>query len=297
MKFRRHHNNKGYRQIKNGTTERQIKQIARKLNIPYGDKTSKHMKNVANEIVAWLKHYAETNGRKSWVVGVSGGVDSALVSTLCAMTGLPTHCVILPCQSKPEHSAMGLKHIEWLEGQFRNTVHLHRIDLTRVFEAFRGETQGYENPLAYANAKSRLRMIALYQIATVESGLVVGTGNKVEDFGVKFFTKYGDGGVDISPIGDLLKSEVRQMCRELGVLPELSEAVPTDGLWDDTRTDETQLGATYDELEWAMDILTNGFPPVLNMYTERQREVLSTFQKWSNAGMHKMLPIPTFKRS
>ena len=258
------------------------------------------MKQLADEIVAWLSDYAEKSGRKAWVVGVSGGVDSALVSTLCAMTGLPTHCVILPCQSKPEHGVLGYRHINWLQGRFDN-VESHTIDLTRPFDQFFQETNVYySNELAYANSKSRFRMVALYQIATCVGGLVVGTGNKVEDGGVRFFTKYGDGGVDISPIADLMKSEVRQMCRELGVLPELSEAVPTDGLWDDTRTDEGQLGATYDELEWAMKFLE--FCKECNLdenkepLTPRQREVLATYNKWNKAGDHKMVMPPTFVR-
>jgi len=260
------------------------------------------MKNVANDIVAWLKNYAETNNRKAFIVGVSGGVDSALVSTLCAMTGIPIHCVTLPCQTKVDQTDRGHQHIEWLEGKFEN-VKQHTLDLTNTFEEFFQTTRlDYSNELAYANSKSRLRMIALYQIATCVGGLVVGTGNKVEDHGVKFFTKYGDGGVDISPIGDLLKSEVRQMCRELGVLPQLCDAIPTDGLWDDTRTDETQLGATYDELEWAMNYIATfnwGHPDYVNnslVLTNRQVEILDTFNKWSKVGMHKMLPIPTFKR-
>lgn len=257
------------------------------------------MKNLANRIVNWLNEYGVKANRKAWVVGVSGGVDSALVSTLCAMTGLPTHCVLLPCQSKPDQTKRGAQHIWWLTQTFgQHNIIRHYIDLTTTFEAFKKETDVYggypSSALAYANTKSRLRMIALYQIATCVDGLVVGTGNKVEDFGVKFFTKYGDGGVDISPIGDLMKSEVRQMCRELGVLPELSEAVPTDGLWDDTRTDESQLGATYDELEWALNYRTN--PHSMILLTPRQEEVLKTYDKWSKAGMHKMLPIPTFVR-
>ncbi len=253
------------------------------------------MKNLANHIVKWLTEYAVKANRKAWVVGVSGGVDSALVSTLCAMTGLPTHVVTLPCETKPDQTVRGNQHITWLEKNFPN-VKYHSIDLTTPFWEFQDEVASkYDNDLAYANTKSRLRMIALYQVATCVGGLVVGTGNKVEDFGVGFFTKYGDGGVDISPIADLLKSEVRQMCRELGVLPELSEAVPTDGLWDDTRTDETQLGATYDELEWAMAheaLLPTDRPDV----TKRQSEVLAVYRKWHNAGLHKLAPIPTFVR-
>src|ERR1035437_6444863 len=187
------------------------------------------MKTLANEIVLWLRTYANASNRKAFVLGVSGGVDSALVSTLCAMTGLPTYCVLLPCHSKGEHTVMGRKHIEWLIGQFPNVI-VQKIDLTDTFDAFYYETKhDHADELAYANTKSRLRMIALYQIATSAQGLVVGTGNKVEDFGIGFFTKHGDGGVDISPIADLMKSEVRQMCRELGVLPEICDAVPTDG--------------------------------------------------------------------
>lgn len=254
------------------------------------------MKNLANEIVQWLNDYAVKANRKAWVVGVSGGVDSALVSTLCAMTGLPTHVVILPCQTKEDQTNRGHQHIDWLMGKYSN-VRYHKVDLTKTFKIFKDEmADKYDNALAYANTKSRLRMIALYQIATCVSGLVVGTGNKVEDFGVGFCTKYGDSGVDISPISDLLKSEVRKMCRELGVLPELSEAVPTDGLWDDTRTDETQLGATYDELEWAMNFIQSNQDWEILRVTERQREVLTIYKKWHNAGIHKFAPIPTFVR-
>lgn len=258
-------------------------------------KQTENMKNLANEIVKWLKDYATKNNRKSLVVGVSGGVDSALVSTLCAMTGLPTYCVLMPCQTKPDQTDRGQSHIEWLFSKFDNVTG-DFVDLTRTFVAFqRATTACYNNKLGYANSKSRLRMVTLYQIATATDGLVVGTGNKVEDFGVGFFTKYGDGGVDISPIGDLLKSEVRAMCRALGVLPELSEAVPTDGLWDDTRTDEDQIGATYDELEWAMGY--RNYPHTMIALTERQEQVLAIYDKWHTAGAHKLAPIPVFNKS
>lgn len=253
------------------------------------------MKALANEIVAWLKNYAETNNRKSFVVGVSGGVDSALVSTLCAMTGLPTYCVILPCQTKNAETSRGGNHTDWLQERFENVIY-KKIDLTDTFEAFYDETKyDYNDELAYANVKSRLRMIALYQVASLNAGLVVGTGNKVEDFGIGFFTKYGDGGVDLSPIADLLKSEVRQMCRELGVLPELSEAVPTDGLWADARTDEGAIGASYDELEWAMKFAEDKFDPNAKL-SARQQEVLNIYMKRHIASYHKMHPIPTFNR-
>jgi len=258
------------------------------------------MKYLANEIVKWLKDYTVKNNRKAFVLGVSGGVDSALVSTLCAMTNLPTHLMILPCQTEESQTLRGRKHIEWLMAKHLN-VRYHKLDLTSTFEEFSSEISGkYDNPLGFANTKSRLRMIALYQVATCVGGLVVGTGNKVEDFGVGFFTKYGDGGVDISPIADLTKTEVRQMCRELDILPELAEAIPTDGLWPDGRTDEGQLGASYEELEWAMDwndknpnwYITGGRGGL----TERQKEVLLTYEKWHKAGAHKLAPIPTFKR-
>jgi NAD+ synthase len=260
------------------------------------------MKQLATEIVDWMNDYAYKANRKAWVVGVSGGVDSALVSTLCAMTGLPTYCVVMPCQTKSDQTNRGQDHIAWLQERFgEDLVKSVRINLTETFEAFRNETMiDYYNELGYANTKSRLRMTALYQVATCVGGLVVGTGNKVEDGGVRFFTKYGDGGVDISPIADLMKSEVRQMCRELNVLPELCEAVPTDGLWDDTRTDEGQLGATYEELEWAMTFIknTHGFLSIEEWVdiSLRQLEVLAIYNKWHNAGEHKMHMPPTFVR-
>ena len=256
------------------------------------------MKELANEISVWLRTYAEKSGRKAWVVGVSGGVDSALVSTLCAMTGLPTYCVVMPCQTKVDQTDRGEDHIGWLQETFsENLVKDVRINLTETFKAFRNETTiDFHNELGYANSKSRLRMVALYQVATVVGGLVVGTGNKVEDGGVRFFTKYGDGGVDISPIADLMKSEVRQMCRELSVLPELCEAVPTDGLWDDTRTDEGQLGATYEELEWAMNFIEKVIAGETSYPTPRQKEVLEIYLKWHKAGEHKMHMPPTFVR-
>ena len=255
------------------------------------------MINLSNQIVAWLKNYAETNNRKTFVVGVSGGVDSALVSTLCAMTGLPTHCVTMPCQTKPDQTTRGDTHIKWLQNKFTN-VEAFLVDLTKSFESIQKSFGGFcDIPLGWANTKSRLRMIALYQIATTNYGLVVGTGNKIEDYGVGFFTKYGDGGVDLSPIGDLTKTEVREMSRALGILPELSEAIPTDGLWEDNRTDEQQLGASYQELEWAMKFedwrVAN--PTVKVDITERQNEVLKTYRKWHNAGQHKLNPIPVFK--
>jgi len=250
----------------------------------------------AHQVMNWMKGYAASSGRKSWVVGVSGGVDSALSSTLAAMTGLPTHCVKMPCQTKPDQTDRGSQHISWLNRRYPNVVE-HQIDLTSTFESFFATVAPkYNDPLAFANTKSRLRMVALYQVACVNDGLVVGTGNKVEDFGIGFFTKYGDGGVDISPIADFLKSEVREMCKQLGVLPELYNAVPTDGLWDDTRTDESAIGATYDELEWALKFSEDKFDPSV-VLTPRQQEVLNIYMKRHIAGAHKLTPIPTFLRN
>jgi NAD+ synthase len=254
-----------------------------------------NMKELANEIVAWLKNYAESSNRKAFVVGVSGGVDSALVSTLCAMTQFPTHCVVLPCNTKEDQTDRGNTHMDWLGSRFA-WVYKHKIDLSDTFNAFHATVnESYNNELAYANTKSRLRMTALYQVATVVDGLVVGTGNKVEDNHIFFYTKYGDGGVDISPIGDLTKTEVRQMSRELGILPELSEAVATDGLWDDTRTDEDAIGASYEELEWAMEYAKFPNPHHILLHP-RQKEVLAISEKWNKAGKHKSLPIPVYMR-
>lgn len=252
------------------------------------------MKTLANEIVVWLKDYAVKNNRQSFIVGVSGGVDSALVSTLCAMTEIRTIGVIMPCQSKDNETDRGMKHIWWLQSQFKN-VSGNTIDLTKTFETFRDNLSPMlHNDLGFANTKSRLRMIALYQVATVNGGLVVGTGNKIEDFGVGFFTKYGDGGVDISPIADLTKTEVRKMAKELGVSEEIVNVTPTDGLWADARSDESQLGASYEELEWAMNY--RELPDKSSIMNAREEEVLKIYDKWHKAGAHKLLSIPTFKR-
>lgn len=263
-------------------------------DMPLENNKNMDYKQTSEEIIDWIKTYALDNKRRSLVVGVSGGVDSALVSTLCAMTQLQTYCVLMPCQTKINETNRGSVHIKWLQEKYSN-VHCEKVDLTSTFESFQKETINYNNSLGYANSKSRLRMITLYQIAASVDGLVVGTGNKVEDFGVGFFTKYGDGGVDISPISDLLKSDVRKMCRELGVLPELSEAIPTDGLWNDARTDETQIGATYDELEWAMAFFESDRLSILETeISSRQREVLNIYAKFNRQNKHKMIPIPMF---
>jgi len=234
-------------------------------------------------ISEWVKSYAEKNKIKSLVVGVSGGIDSAVVSTLCAMTGLPTHCVLMPIHQNPEHTKRGLNHINWLQTKFER-VDSHEFNLSEVYDIF-------VDTMSFANSRSRLRMTALYQLASSTNGIVVGTGNKIEDFGVGFFTKYGDGGVDISPIADFTKTEVYEIAKHLGINQEIIDATPTDGLWGDDRNDESQIGATYPELEWAMEFKNN------RNITDREQEVLSIYKKLNSQNKHKMLPIPIYKKS
>jgi NAD+ synthase len=241
-----------------------------------------------NKISNWLKAYLESNKLEYFIIGVSGGIDSALVSTLCAQTGLPTHVVSMPIHQATDQLQRANSHIQWLKEKYSN-VSSSTKDLTILFEHFKS-LFGDENKLALANSRSRLRMVTLYQIATENKGIVVGTGNKVEDFGVGFFTKYGDGGVDISPIADLTKTEVRQMAKELGVIEDILIAKPTDGLWEDDRTDEDQIGATYEELEWAMEY--NGIEKI----NEKQKEILNIYQKLNTQNKHKMVTIPLFKK-
>jgi NAD+ synthase len=246
-----------------------------------------------DRITAWIKDYAQRAKIKNLVVGISGGIDSSVASTLCAMTGLQTYVVSMPIkQSKTTHN-LSLAHAEWITKNFSNVKNLN-IDLTPTFKQFE---KLWENPstLGLANSRSRLRMIALYQLAQTapDGGIVVGTGNKVEDFGVGFFTKYGDGGVDISPIADCWKTEVWQMGRELGVLEDIINAAPTDGLWDDGRTDEDQLGMTYADLEVAMRM-------DLGEITTDEPTLIANLLKYRtirSRGLHKMNPIPVFKKS
>ena len=240
-------------------------------------------------ITKWIQDYADENKIDTLVVGVSGGIDSAVVSTLCARTGLYTIAVSMPIrQSKHTHD-LSMRHGEWLKANFELVDH-YTIDLTTTFEQFETATRVFSDELAYANSRSRLRMMCLYQLAQANSGIVVGTGNRVEDFGVGFFTKYGDGGVDISPIGDCLKTEVWAMGRELGVLDEIITAAPTDGLWDDGRTDEDQLGMTYAELEQMMRWDSEGQVP-----TPADRAKLRRYQSIRARNLHKMQPIPVCK--
>ena len=232
-------------------------------------------------IVKWIKDYANDNKIQSLVVGVSGGIDSAVVSTLCAETGLPTFPLGMPIHQDSDQESLSDIHLAWLEKRYKNVKTL-KFNLTKVFEKFKEALEDYSHDdLALANSRSRIRMITLYQIAGKYNGIVVGTGNKVEDYGVGFYTKYGDGGVDIAPIADIYKTEVWKLGGHLGVNKKIIEASPTDGLWDDKRTDEDQLGASYAELEEAMEY---GSGPAV--------KILKTF---NGKNKHKMEPIPTFK--
>ena len=254
------------------------------------------MEKISEQIQYWLKEYVTDSKQKGFVIGVSGGIDSAVVSTLCAETGYPTIVVSLPIKEKVGHN-LSLEHIKNLCDKYTNVKSVE-VDLTNTFESFYNSVthDSDVDNLSMANVRSRLRMVTLYHVAQSNEMLVVGTGNKVEDFGIGFYTKYGDGGVDISPIADLMKSEVYELGKYLGVTENILKARPTDGLWTDGRTDEDQIGATYDELEWAMRYLETG---ILDYATcpdiDRQREVLKIYTSRHNANKHKMNPIPVCK--
>ena len=230
----------------------------------------------------WIKSYVDQmpNKAQSLVIGISGGIDSSVSSTLSAMTGLKTIVLTMPIKQKENQHDLSLKHQEWLTKKFKN-VEAHTISLDKLFETFSSTLNKFDNEHGYANSRARLRMTTLYQVAAANKGIVVGTGNKVEDFGVGFYTKYGDGGVDISPIADCNKTEVWELGKELGILKEIIDAPPTDGLWDDGRTDEGQLGFNYSELE---DAMSNPNSPHRDQY-----------EKIRNQNLHKMEPIPVCK--
>ena len=249
------------------------------------------MKDRIDHIVKWIKDYANKYNKTTLVIGVSGGIDSAVASTLCAMTGIKVIPIVMSIKNK---DTLALEHAWWLDENFNN-VSRRVINLEKIFHEFENASNylGADSKLAFANSRSRLRMMMLYQVAQSNNGLVVGTGNKVEDFGVGFYTKYGDGGVDLSPIADLMKSEVYAIAKFLGIDQEIQNAAPTDGLWGDDRTDEDQLGATYKELEWAMRMQESGKHEL--EFSDRQKEVLSIFIKLNKANQHKMLPIPVCK--
>ena len=243
--------------------------------------------NLSNQIQTWIQNYVEENNIKTLVVGVSGGIDSAVVSTLCSRTNIPTIAVGMPLNSKPENTRLSNLQLDFLS---KLNVHTIEIELSDTFKSFENAIpHRFKSELASANSKSRLRMMTLYHIAANRNGLVVGTGNKVEDFGVGFYTKYGDGGVDISPIADLYKTEVRNLGKFLEVDDEIINAAPTDGLWDDNRNDETQIGATYEELEWVMELGLEKFS-----YTEKEHKVVETYKKFHEKNKHKMVSIPIF---
>jgi NAD+ synthase len=230
----------------------------------------------------WIKNYVETMPSKaeSLVIGISGGIDSSVSSTLSAMTGLKTIVLSMPIKQKSSQYDLSLKHQEWLIKNFKN-VEAHTLNLDKLFSSFENSLLKFDNDHGMANSRARLRMTTLYQVAASNKGIVVGTGNKIEDFGVGFYTKYGDGGVDISPIADCNKTDVWEMGRELKLINEIIDAVPTDGLWDDGRTDEGQLGLKYSELEEAMNN-----PNSLN----REK-----YEKIRKLNLHKMEPIPVCK--
>ena len=230
----------------------------------------------------WIKNYvnAMPNKAESLVIGISGGIDSSVSSTLSAMTGLKTIVVSMPIKQKKTQHDLSQKHQQWLIKNFKN-VEVHTLELDELFEIFKSSLSKFDNEHGMANSRARLRMTTLYQVAAANKGIVVGTGNKVEDFGVGFYTKYGDGGVDISPIGDCKKTEVWELGRELKILDEIINAEPTDGLWVDDRTDEDQLGLSYKELEEAIDN-----PNSLN----REK-----YEKIRKLNLHKMELIPVCK--
>ena len=240
--------------------------------------TSEKVKYISN----WIKSYVDQMPSKaqSLVVGISGGIDSSVSSTLSAMTGLRTIVLSMPIKQKENQHDLSLKHQAWLVKNFKN-VEAHTISLDNLFESFSSTLGKFNNEHGFANSRARLRMATLYQVAAANKGIVVGTGNKVEDFGVGFYTKYGDGGVDISPIADLNKTEIWELGKELGILKEIIDAPPTDGLWDDGRTDEGQLGFKYEDLEDAM----------VNPDSPHKIE----YEKIRKQNLHKMEPIPVCK--
>ena len=250
---------------------------------------------IADNIIQWLKAYSKKSKTDGCVIGISGGIDSALTSTLCASTGLPTICIDMPIMQNKNEVNRASSHIKWLQKKFNNVIH-KSVDLNDVFNSFKNtveQNNDKNNFLSLANSRSRLRMTTLYYFAGINRCLVAGTGNKVEDFGIGFYTKYGDGGVDISPIADLNKTDVFEISKILGVLDEIIKAKPTDGLWDDGRTDEDQIGATYKELEWAMQ--QKDLNKKLIDFKGREKEVFQILKKFNKQNLHKMNPIPIYK--
>ncbi len=249
-------------------------------------------KEKIKHIVNWLNNYANNAHIDGFVIGVSGGIDSAVTSTLCALTGKKIIVLNMPILQPPSQFDRSNDHIDWLKENFE-AVESHTTDLTNTFEQIRSDLpKDIQDFLTMANVRARLRMTTLYAYAGHNGFLVAGTGNKVEDFGVGFFTKYGDGGVDISPIADLTKTEVFELAKELNIINSIQIAKPTDGLWDDDRSDEDQIGASYPELEWAMDYIEKKSSEPLS---DRQKEVMEIYTRLNRANRHKMEPIPVCK--
>jgi len=248
---------------------------------------------VITHIVGWLKTYAQNAKINGFVIGISGGIDSAVTSTLCAKTGLQLLCLEMPIHQHPTQVTLAQNHITWLQENYPNVTTI-TTDLSQVFdqflEAIPGVTSEEDRMMALANTRARLRMTTLYYFAGLHNYLVAGTGNKVEDFGVGFYTKYGDGGVDLSPIADLIKSEVYELASCLGIDQQIQIAAPTDGLWGDHRNDEDQIGASYPELEWAMAMSEKGKKST--DFSGREREVFDIYSHLNRANQHKMIPIP-----
>ena len=248
---------------------------------------------VVDHIVNWLKDYAVNAKMEGFVIGVSGGIDSAVTSALCARTGLELLCLEMPIHQASSQVSRALNHINWLKKNY-DKVSMKQVELTPVFDSLVAAFPPVENEeerfMSLANTRARLRMTSLYYFAALKKYLVAGTGNKVEDFGVGFYTKYGDGGVDISPIADLMKSEVYEIAGFLGINQEIIKAAPTDGLWGDDRTDEDQIGASYDELEWAMNMKEKGTN--MEELEGREKVVFEIYSRLNKMNQHKMNPIP-----
>ena len=252
----------------------------------------KYPKKVSEHIVSWIDNYINESGIKGIVVGVSGGVDSALTSTLSAETGQNVLCLEMPIYQNKEQVSRSKKHIDWLKSKYTNVTSI-QIELNKTFESFLSSipnNSSDKHELSLANTRSRLRMVTLYYFSALNDYIVAGTGNRVEDFGIGFYTKYGDGGVDISPIADLLKSEVFSLAKFHKIIDEIIEAEPNDGLWNDNRSDEDQIGASYEEIETAMI----NFNKNENL-SQREKKVLEIYKSFNTANKHKMDPIPVCK--
>ncbi|BBA17009.1 NAD(+) synthase [Blattabacterium cuenoti] len=259
----------------------------------YSYQSNDKIEKIIRYIVSWLKKYIRRSQSNGFIIGISGGIDSSVTSFLVAMTKYPTIILEMPIIEKKKNF-LPIKHANFLKKKFSN-VHYFENDLSILFKTFCNTTNDIQKksnlPLALANVKSRIRMLTLYYYANIKNYLVVGTGNKVEDFGVGFFTKYGDGAVDLHPIADLTKSEVRILAKKLNIIDEIQKAKPTDGLWEDQRSDEEQLGITYEELEWAMNFVEKK----KYAFSEIEYKILNKYKKLHKKNRHKMIPIPICK--